>query len=90
MKTGINEIWKVVLDFMDHVKASEVFLQRRRQQTLSWVYTMVEDHLREKFYRCPAVEASRDVVEQRVVAGELSATGAAQELLRMYEGPPRK
>lgn len=90
MKTGIDEIWKVVLDFMDHVKASGVFLQRRRQQTLSWVYTMVEDHLREKFYRCPAVEASRDVVEQRVVAGELSATGAAQELLRMYEGPPRK
>ena len=28
MKTGINEIWKVVLDFMDHVKASGVFLQR--------------------------------------------------------------
>lgn len=86
MNKGIYEIWDVVLTFVNRIKDSGVFAERRKQQTLAWVYTMVEDHLRQTFYRCPAVETGRGEIERRVVAGALSATGAAQELLRMYTG----
>lgn len=87
---GIDEIWSVVLKFVDTVKESGVFAERRKQQTISWVYTMVEDHLRQNFYRCPQVSASMERIERNVISGGLSATGAAQELLSLYERAAQK
>ncbi|MDR3265733.1 MAG: methylmalonyl Co-A mutase-associated GTPase MeaB [Synergistaceae bacterium] len=88
--TGIEEIWNVVLEFVENVRASEIFDERRRQQTLSWVYGMVEEHLRKNFYDCPAVAANRRSVEERVIGGSLSATQAARRLLDLYEGGGRE
>jgi LAO/AO transport system kinase len=83
---GIDEMWGVVESFMQTVKASGVFAERRRQQTLSWVYTMVEDYIKQKFYNCDAVAKERPSIESRVTSGALSATEAASELIRLYEG----
>jgi LAO/AO transport system kinase len=85
---GIDEMWGVVERFMQTVKASGVFAERRRQQTLSWVYTMVEDYIKQKFYNCEAVAKERPSIESRVTSGALSATEAALELIRLYEAPP--
>ncbi|MDR3279919.1 MAG: methylmalonyl Co-A mutase-associated GTPase MeaB [Synergistaceae bacterium] len=82
---GIGDIWSVVMNFTQNIKASGVHAERRKQQTLSWVYAMVEDYLKQKFYRCGAVERERGRVENDVVAGELSATEAASELIRLFE-----
>jgi LAO/AO transport system kinase len=84
--TGVRDIWDVVTDFMANVKSSGVCGERRRQQTLSWVYRMVEDYLKQKFYRSPAVARERNHIEGSVVSGKLSATEAASELIRLYEG----
>jgi LAO/AO transport system kinase len=82
---GIDGVWNVVMDFMRTVKASGVFDERRRQQTLAWVYRMIEDHLYQSFYGCPAVTENRRSVEERVVRGDLLPTQAAQTLLELYE-----
>ncbi|MDR1132600.1 MAG: methylmalonyl Co-A mutase-associated GTPase MeaB [Synergistaceae bacterium] len=84
--SGIGEIWGVIENFMKTVKASGVFAERRKQQTLSWVYTMVEDYIKQKFYGCEAVAKERSSVESRVTSGALSATEAASELIGLYEG----
>jgi LAO/AO transport system kinase len=81
---GIKEMWSVIGQFMRNVRDSGVFDARRRQQTLSWVYGMVEEHLRKSFYDCPAVAASRAGLESGVLKGELSATQAARQLLSRY------
>ena len=78
------------MKFMETVKGSGVFGERRKQQTLSWVYSMVEDHLKQRFYRCPAVEQNKGLIEKRVISGDLSATGAASELIRLFEESPIK
>jgi LAO/AO transport system kinase len=83
---GIDEMWGVVERFMKTVTSSGVFAERRRQQTLSWVYTMVEDYIKQKFYNCEAVDKERPSVESRVTSGAISATEAASELIRLYEG----
>jgi LAO/AO transport system kinase len=87
---GINEIWGVIMKFMETVKESGTFSERRKQQTLSWVYSMVEDYLKQEFYRCPAVEENRALIEKQVVSGDLSATGAASKLIRLFEESPVK
>ena len=81
-------MWDVVMKFMETVRGSGVFAERRKQQTLSWVYSMVEDYLKQGFYRCPAVEQNRGFIEKRVISGDLSATGAASELIRLFEENP--
>jgi LAO/AO transport system kinase len=83
---GINEIWGVVMDFVRTVKSSGAFDERRKQQTIAWVYRMIEEHLYQSFYGCPAVTANRRSVEEQVIRGDLSATQAAQILLELYEG----
>ena len=81
---GVPEIWGVVTDFMNNVKASGVFTERRKQQSLSWVRTMVEDHLLRLFYEDPAVKRRMPEIEERVACGELAATRAAMELLALH------
>ena len=81
---GISELWGVVGRFMETVKASGTFAERRRRQVLSWVHSMVEDHLLRDFYECAAVKEHRAEIEERVVRGELAATQATLELLRWY------
>jgi LAO/AO transport system kinase len=83
--SGIDEMWDVIGEFMGNVKASGVFAERRRQQTLAWVYSMVEDYLKQKFYGCDAVTQARPGMESRVISGDLSATEAAAELIRIFE-----
>jgi LAO/AO transport system kinase len=82
---GITEIWDVVERFAETMRASGVFAERRRQQTLSWVYSLVEDHLTQKFYKNPAVMRERPSVEKRVISGDISATDAANELILAFE-----
>jgi LAO/AO transport system kinase len=82
---GIDEMWNVIGEFMRNVKESGVFAERRRQQTLAWVYAMVEDYLKQKFYGCEAVTEARPLMETRVVSGDMSATEAAAELIRIFE-----
>ena len=82
---GVPEIWGVVSDFMGTVRASGAFEERRRHQVLSWVHSMLEDHLLRAFYDDPEVKACMPEVELRVARGELAATQAALELLALHD-----
>lgn len=82
---GVPEIWGVVTEFMENVKASGVFAERRKRQVLSWVHTMLEDHLLRSFYDDPAVAAGMPAIEDKVVRGEIAATQATLDLLKLYE-----
>ena len=55
------ELWNDVIEaFMKQGWGNGVLAERRKQQTLSWVYTMVEEHLHNLFYRSPRRQAHRD------------------------------
>ena len=84
-REGIPEVWGMVEDFMRNVRDSGVLAERRRRQALSWVHSMVEDHLLRRFYEDPGVAAEMPGIEERVERGELAATQAALELLALYE-----
>ena len=84
-REGIPEVWGMVEDFMENVRSSGVLAERRRRQALSWVHSMVEDHLLRRFYEDPGVAAEMPGIEERVERGELAATQAALDLLALYE-----
>ncbi|MGC1951899.1 MAG: methylmalonyl Co-A mutase-associated GTPase MeaB, partial [Gammaproteobacteria bacterium] len=61
---GVAQIWAVVEDFRKQTSESGVFDQRRRAQTLDWVYFMVEEHLRTSFFSHGGVEGIRGQIER--------------------------
>jgi LAO/AO transport system kinase len=83
---GINEIWSVIEDFRQKTMASGVFEKRRHNQTLDWVYSMVEEYLRQSFFTHAGVKSIRKDIEGQVVEGTLPPTVAVQQLLAEYEG----
>jgi LAO/AO transport system kinase len=83
---GINSIWNVISDFRQQVTASGVLEKRRQRQTLDWVYSMVEEHLRASFFNHAGVDSIRADIEEAVVNGHIPPTVAAQMLIRKYEG----
>ncbi len=84
-KTGIKEIWEVMLDFEKTTKASGVFAERRSQQQLEWVNTMVIEQLKLKFFNHPLIKTRYAELAQKIESAELSPTKAATELLEMFE-----
>lgn len=82
---GIADIWDVVKKFRQTTQDSGAFTGRRRKQTLSWVYTMVEEHLRGLFFQNPNVISLKAGIENQVVEGRISATMAVQQLIRAFE-----
>ncbi len=82
---GINEIWAEIMRFKAAAEKNGVFEQRRRSQTMSWVYSMVDEHLRQLFWQKPEVMSCRASVEQQMVDGTLSATLAAQHLIAAFD-----
>ncbi len=82
---GIDAIWKVIGDFRQQTTASGVFEKRRQRQTLDWVYSMVEEHLRASFFSHAGVGSIRAAVEHAVIEGHLPPTVAAQQLIHQYE-----
>jgi LAO/AO transport system kinase len=83
---GIAEVWAVVEEFRQQTAASGVLAERRRKQTLDWVFAMVEEHLKTRFFRHPGVQAALPQVKQSVIEGTLPATSAVHDLLRAFEG----
>ncbi len=82
---GIADIWQVIHTFRDKMMENHAFLNRRKVQTLEWVYAMVEDHLRSVFYQNANVKANRLFIENQVASDQLSATMAAQKLIDAFE-----
>ncbi len=83
---GIAEIWAVIEQFRTQTMQSGAFMNRRQQQTLDWMYSMIEEQLKTAFFTHGGVKAMRRTIERQVVAGTLPATLAAQQLLAAFRG----
>lgn len=78
---GIEEIWKVIQDFIQRTKQSGVFDKRRQNQTREWLHTLIEHQLRDYFFKHPVIQTNLPVTEQAVMNGDLPATFGAKQLL---------
>ncbi len=83
---GIPEAWQVIGSFMDNTRASGVFEDRRRAQTVQWVHAMVDDYLHQRFYSHKKVKGLLPSVEKSVSQGDISPTQAVTRLVDCFEG----
>lgn len=84
---GIDGLVETFAAFARAARENGSFAERRRRQNLAWAQSMIEDALRERFYRLPAVAARRAAWEKAVVEGRIPVTAAVRELLTAAEDP---
>ena len=78
---GVEGFWAEVQDFKARQMASGKFLERRKQQSLSWMWERIDAGLKQAFKQDPAVSRLLPQLLAQVTSGQLPASTAARNLL---------
>jgi len=81
---GIPELWEVIEKFKKITNASKSFINRRKIQTIEWMYKMIDDGLIEEFYSNREVLYELVNLTRKISKGELLPPSAAEILLKMF------
>jgi len=82
---GVEEMWQVILEFMEHMKKTGQLEVRRKQQDLTWVHDMTEEYVRNLILLNPSIAPQKKAIENQVLAGEMSPTKALQQIIEVIE-----
>ncbi len=81
---GIKEIWDMVYEYIDFVKANGYFQYRRNEQAKYWMYESINEQLRNSFYNNPTIASMLGQKENEVLGGTVTSFTAAHQLLETY------
>jgi LAO/AO transport system kinase len=82
---GIEEVWSTVMAHQRKLEAVGELQAKRRQQSLAWMWTLLEEGLKERFHQHPAVQRRLPEVIAAVQRGECAPTRAASDLLFLLD-----
>jgi LAO/AO transport system kinase len=82
--TGVKEIWDMIYEYFDFVKANGYFDYRRSEQAKYWMYETINEQLRQDFYQNAQIQEQLRVAEQMVLQGHKTSFVAAGDLLKQY------
>ena len=81
---GIKEIWDMVYQYIDFVRANGYFEHRRNEQAKFWMYETINEHLRNSFYQNETIAQMLAAEERQVLEGRQTSFVAAKQLLDAY------
>lgn len=81
---GLRELWAQIEVHRDKLGATGELDERRRRQQVRWMWSMLDDRLRDDLRAHGQVTARLDRLEARVRSGELTATMAVDEVWDLY------
>jgi len=82
---GIEDIWQTILNHKKKLEISGELREKRRGQALDWLWALVEEGLKDRFYRNPNVEKSLPQIIKAVEKGKTAPTIAADTLLNLHD-----
>jgi GTPase len=80
---GIAELWQTILDHRTAMSASGEFAERRRQQQVKWMWSMLEQRLMARLRADPAIRAKVKQTEVLVADGRITPALAAEQVAQM-------
>ncbi len=84
-KTGLSEIWEMILDFTAKMQENSFWESNRQEQNLTWMYSYIRQTLESQFFDNQAVKNTISIVEKKILAGELLPIQGAKALLSMFK-----
>jgi LAO/AO transport system kinase len=83
---GIAEVWDTVGRYLAAMKQSGAFEERRREQARAWLWSDLREGLVQAAMAEPKLAERAKSVEQAVLAGEMTPTSGARDLLDRFLG----
>ena len=81
---GIKEVWDMIYEYFDFVKANGYFDYRRHYQNKYWMYETIDNALRNSFYNNPEIQNNLKMIEECVRNDKMTSFVAAHNLLDIY------
>jgi LAO/AO transport system kinase len=86
---GLDEVWELLESHLTALRASGELEQRRRDQHVAWMWSLVRDSLMDRLREDPALRALAPTLEAAVRDGNLTPVLAAERLVAaMLPVPP--
>ncbi len=83
-KTGLEEVWHGVEEFIMFVKRNGFYHRNRHNQNRYWLRETINEALRTSFYQDPEIEVALADCEEQVRQDRMSSFVAAKKLLDIY------
>ena len=83
-KSGIDQIWDTITEYLVLAKENHYFHHRRNEQSKYWMYESINEQLKMGFYENPEIKSKLPGFESKVLNDELSSFVAARELIDRY------
>jgi LAO/AO transport system kinase len=81
---GLEDIWKAILDHRQKLTGAGELAEKRRLQAIDWMWSLVENRLKDRFFNNPKVKAQLSTIVDAVENGKTTPTAAANELLSLH------
>ncbi|UCD33938.1 MAG: methylmalonyl Co-A mutase-associated GTPase MeaB [Desulfobacterales bacterium] len=78
---GIDKIWEIVLDHRKKYVATGELETNRKKQAVDWMWSLIKEDLKERFYHNADVKNMLPKITQEVENGTTASTVAASQLL---------
>lgn len=83
-KTNIDNVWKMIIEYLQLTQQNHFFDDRRREQSKYWMYETIHNQLRDNFYQNEAIKKLIEKAEEDVLNDKVSSFIAARKLLDEY------
>lgn len=78
---GIDDVWDTVITHQNKLKATGALEQKRKKQAIQWMWTLLEEGLKNWFYQIPEVQKLLPELTRAVERGKSSPAAAVKKLL---------
>jgi LAO/AO transport system kinase len=82
---GVEAVWKTVLDHRAILSRTGGLEAKRRQQAVDWMWSLIDEALKERFLRHPEVKRQIPRVARDVAAGRRAPAAAAADLIFLLD-----
>ncbi|WP_335972849.1 MULTISPECIES: methylmalonyl Co-A mutase-associated GTPase MeaB [Streptomycetaceae] len=84
--SGLDTVWERLEQHRSLLAKDGRLDAKRREQQVAWAWSMVEDELLGRLRGHPGVRSAAPYLEEQVRAGRITAAGAADRLLAVFDG----
>lgn len=83
-KTGLDELWSIVMEEWNRLEGTGQLAEKRRKQQVQWMWDMVEAGLRRALRADPELAVLTRELENAVAEGRTTPSGAAWRVLERF------
>ena len=80
---GIDNIWKVIMDFLEYTQNTNIFKDRRLQQTISWFENMLHEEVLNQFYKQEKVKENLEKIIIEIMNNDITPVVGVKKMINL-------